>query len=159
MQIDYSLIIVILNFILLLIVLNKILYAPLKNFLNERQQGILNDMEEAKASVVKAEQMVIEGEKNLKESINEGRKLKESLQKEAESEADKIIRAAKEQEKRTIMESQSQIELEKQQVILEIEKQISGLTVELAAKLLTQKMDVAADTALLNQMLQERGEK
>ena len=74
-SIDYSLIIVILNFVLLLIVLNKILYKPIKKFLSERQQKIASDLDEAKASRKQAEELVEQKSNELKQSAEEIRKM------------------------------------------------------------------------------------
>ena len=64
-SIDYTLIIVILNFIVLLAVLNKILYKPIKKFLEERKQTIANDMDGAKKSREDAEELVFQRQTHL----------------------------------------------------------------------------------------------
>jgi len=57
MAIDFSIIAVILNFVLLLIILNSLLYKPLSKFLADRQNKIQSDVNEANLSLEKAPSM------------------------------------------------------------------------------------------------------
>ena len=75
-SIDYSLIIVILNFVLLLIVLNKLLFKPMKKFLSDRQQEVEKEMKEVEdVEIVKEDigelEILEEDEKDINTDISD----------------------------------------------------------------------------------------
>ena len=109
-SIDYTLIIVILNFIVLMAVLNKILYKPIKKFLEERKQTIVADMDGAKKSREDAEKLVSKRGKELKASTEEIRKMKQNSRRDAESKATEILKEAKNKEKRILKDTEAQLE-------------------------------------------------
>ncbi len=155
-SIDYSFIIVILNFVLLLIVLNKILYKPIKKFLEERQKTIASDLDGAKASRKQAEKLVEEKSDELKQSAEEIRKMKNAATFDAEGKARDIMKNAKEQEKRILQDTEEQLETEKVKVMEEIEDELAEMVAELSAKFLSEKLDEKKDHDLIKKIISER---
>ena len=158
-SIDYSFIIVILNFVLLLIVLNKILYKPIKKFLDERQQKIASDLDEAKASRTQAEKLVEQKSGELKQSAEDIRKMKNAATSDAESKAKDIMKNAKEQEKRILQDTEEQLEIEKVKVMEIIEDELVEMVAELSSKFLSEKLDEKKDKELIKKIISERGSK
>jgi len=158
-SIDYTLVIVILNFIILLAVLNKILYKPIKKFLEERKQTIANDMDEAKKSRENAEELVFQRGEELKQSAEEIRKSKQSSKREAESQASTILKEAKNLEKRIIEDTEAQLKHEKSSTMKELESELSEMVSALSGKFLSGKIDSKEDKKLISKILSERGKK
>jgi len=154
-NIDYSFIIVILNFILLLVVLNKILYKPIKKFLEERQKAIASDLDEAKTSRDKAEKLVEKKAEELKKSADEIRKMKNAATNDAEEKARDIVKNAKEHEKRILQEAEEQLGIKKVKVMGEMEDELAGLITELSSKFLSEKVDEKNDIKLINKIISE----
>jgi F-type H+-transporting ATPase subunit b len=147
---------VILNFVLLLIVLNKIIYKPIKKFLEERQKAIASDLDEAKASRVQAEKLVEEKSEELKHSAEEIRKMKNAATSDAEGKARDIMKNAKEQEKRILQDTEEQLETEKVKVMEEIEDELAEMVADLSAKFLSEKLDEKKDHDLIKKIISER---
>ena len=158
-SIDYSLIIVILNFVLLLIVLNKILYKPIKKFLEERQQTIASDLDDAKASRTEAEKLVEKKGNELKQSAEEIRKMKGAATSDAEVKARDIVKNAKEQEKRILQDTEHQLKTEKVKVMGDIEDELAEMVAELSSKFLSEKLDEDKDKELIKKIISEKGNK
>lgn len=154
-NIDYSFIIVILNFVLLLIILNKILYKPIKKFLEERQKKIADDLDGAKASRKKAEKLVLEKDEELKKSAEEIRKMKNAATNDAEEKAKDIMKNAKKQEKRILQETEKQLKTEKVKVMGAIEDELSELVTELSSKFLSEKLDGKNDKELIKKIISQ----
>jgi len=154
--VNYAFVIVILNFILLLIVLNKLLYKPIKQFLIERQQKISDDIDGAKASRKEAEQLVIEKEGKLKESAEEIRMMKNAAKRDAESQATEIVKSAKKQEKKIMKDTEDQLQNEKTKVMHEIEGELATMISDLSGKVISGKLDGKDDEELIKKMLAER---
>ena len=158
-NIDYSIIIVILNFIILLIILNGLLYKPAKKFLAERKAQIAADLNEADEFKKKANQLVQKKENELKLSAEEIRKMKKKARSDAELQANEIIGDAKDHEKKIMQETEEMIEHEKIKAIGEIKMELAEMVSELSAKFLSKKMDENNDQDMIKKMISERGNK
>ena len=159
MTIDISLIAIILNFILLMIVLNTILYKPLKKYFEERQNKIQNDIDEASKSLEKANKLVAENESKLKNAIEEARCIKEAIHQEAIEQAENIIKIAKKQEHDIILQTENKLVSMNKQAMKDLESQLTDIVIDLAGKVLTEKMDDKKDKELINRLLVERGKQ
>ena len=158
-NIDYSLIIVILNFVLLLIILNKILYKPINKFLSERREKIVSDMENAKNSKQKALELVKRKEEELKKTAEEIRRLKKKAKQDAEKQSTEILKSAVEHEKRLMKELDNQLILEKEKVLTQIKSELAEMISQLSEKFLSGKIDEEQDLSLINKMLTDKGDK
>ena len=158
-NIDYTLIIVILNFVLLLLILNKILYKPIKKFLTERQNKIADDLDQAKDSREKAEQLVEEKGQELKTSAEEIRKMKYASKRDAESQVTAILKSANDQEKKILKDTEEQLKHEKEKVMEEIESELTAMVSNLSAKFLSEKLDDKKDVNLIKKVISEREKK
>lgn len=158
-SIDYTLIIVILNFVVLLFVLNKLLYKPINKFLDERKAKISEDIDAAKKSREDASLFVQQKEEDLKKSSKDIRALKKSAEKDAESRASEIVRSAKDHEKKILLETESQLLNEKEKVIGKISGELSEMISTLSAKFILESMNDKNDADLIDKLLEERSDK
>jgi len=156
-SIDYTLILVILNFVLLIVVLNKLMYKPIKRFLSERQGQISRDIESAKESRDKAAELVAAKDAELKNSAEEIREMKQGAKKDAENQATEIVKSAKDHEKKILKDTEEQLEHEKHKALLEIESELTDMIADFTEKILDGKLDDKADNAMIRKMISERG--
>lgn len=154
-SIDYTLIIVILNFIFLLIILNNLLYKTLKKFLTERQQGIAADIQNAETLQKEAESLLEKQNEDYKQSSLEIRKLKERAKKDAEALSDKIVKEAHEREKQMLMDTEKQLGQEKVKAIQEVESKLGEAISILSAKIIGRNIDEEIDSELIAKLLKE----
>ena len=155
--IDYSLLIVILNFVVLLIILNKLLYKPIRKFLQDRQAKIASDMDQAVQSREAAGQLVEQRKQELKDASEEMRQLMKKTKREAEDQASDIIRQAQNQQKKILTETDVQLATEKKKALHALEDQVAGFIADVAGKVIADKMDRDTDAKLIEQLLKERG--
>ncbi len=158
-SIDYSLIIVVLNFVLILFVLNKLLYKPIKNFLAERQTRIAEDIKEAKEAKAEAEVLVHKREEELKGSSEEIRKLKQKAQRDADEQANDIIKMAKNQEKKILQDTEAQLKTEKVKAMRSLEGDLAAMVSALSSKVIGKEINTKIDDSVINQLITERGDK
>lgn len=156
-SIDYTLILVILNFVFLIIVLNKLMYKPIKKFLSERQGQISTDIDSAKESRAKAAELVEAKNAELKNSAEEIRVMKQGAKKDAENQATEIVKSAKDHEKKILKDTEEQLEHEKHKALLEIESELTDMIADFTEKILDGKLDSKSDNAMIRKMISERG--
>ena len=159
MTIDISLIVVILNFVLLLIILNRVLYKPLRGFLTDRQTQIQKDLDEAKASIDKAQALEQQKEDELKASMLEAQNMQTRIRRDAETKAEEIIFAARKTEQEIIVQTENKIQAITDEAKIKLEQQLSEIIVHMTAKVLHEKVDAVKDAELINRLLADRQAK
>ena len=158
MTVDLSFLIVILNFVLLLYILDKILYKPLKAYFTDRQKQIQNDVEEANKSIEKANLLIVEKENELKLAHTEARTIRDDVRKEAETQAANLIDTAKQQERDIVKQAQIQIQEMNFKAIAELENDLSEIVANFTSKVLYEKIDSQKDKELIKRILEKRGQ-
>ena len=157
MTIDMSMIGVILNFILLLVILNALLYRPLRGFFESRQKKIKDDLDEAAKLTEIANQRVTEKNNELNNFRLECRSIKDRIVKDAENERDTILYNAKIKAHDLIQHAEYQIVEKNKRAEINLEKHLSEIIAELSGKLLAEKIDSQKDKELITRLLVKRG--
>jgi F-type H+-transporting ATPase subunit b len=144
------------SFLAVLFILRKFAWKPILETLNERERGIEDALSEAKKA---REEMAALNARN--EDLNRAaREEREVLLKEARDIRDKEIAEAKEKAKAEaaamIERARAEIRNEKNAALADIKMLVGELSVEIAEKLLREKLaDDAAQRALVDRMLKE----
>lgn len=127
-------------FVILIFMLKKYAWSPILKAVNDREQGIKDALDSAEAAKKEMQSLQADNEKIMKEAraerdslLKEARDLKNSIisqaKDEAKSEAQKIIASANEA-----------ILNEKNAAVSDIKKQVASLSIEIAEKLLKEKL-------------------
>jgi F-type H+-transporting ATPase subunit b len=127
-------------FVILIFLLKKFAWSPILKAVNDREQGIKDAVDSAEAAKKEMQSLQADNEKIMKEAraerdslLKEARDLKNSMisqaKDEAKSEAQKIIESANEA-----------ILNEKNAAVSDIKKQVASLSIEIAEKLLKEKL-------------------
>ena len=136
LKVDYSLLIQIANFLLLLYLLNRILYRPIRRILAERAEqmntyeGTIADLQQRSAQ--DAESL----EQNMKNARKEGFDRKEGLRGEGLEEEKGMLQKASAAAGERIDEAKAEIGRHVEDVRKTLEKDIGAFSQELAEKIL-----------------------
>ena len=137
------------TFITVMIVLKKFAWKPILNNLKERDNNIASALKAAELAKQEMAQLKADNEKIMTEAKAE----RDNLLKEARDLKDKIIGEAKEQasvEANKIIETARQnFRSEKDAAINEIKNQVATLSVQVAEKILKQKLSEYSDQKVL----------
>ena len=144
------------NFILLLLLLYKLLYKPVRAFMDKRTAEIEGQIRSAEEGQKAAEALRLELEQQLKESRQQARQIVDEATRRAEEVQAKLIAEAKAEARAILDRAQKEIQLEKDKAWAELKQQVGELSVLLASKVIDESLDAAqhrhriADT--LNQL-------
>ena len=144
------------NVFVLFILLSYLLFNPVRNMLKKRQDKITSDREGAKADKAKAAELKQEYEEKLKQADKEAEAILSEARKVA---MQKIVDEAKEEAARIIARANTEAELEKQRVADEVKQQIIAVASVMASKLVAKSIDDKENDALIEETLNEMGEK
>jgi F-type H+-transporting ATPase subunit b len=136
LTIDYTLIIQLLNFLLLILLLNIIVFRPVRKMLNKRKEEMSSDVESTQGWGQKAERYSEELRANISNVRKNGIKEKEVLKSEGLEAEKKMLK-----DTYSIVEdktSKAMAELEKKRIKARdsLEKEIKGFSTDLVQKFL-----------------------
>jgi F-type H+-transporting ATPase subunit b len=120
LDIDWTLGVALISVIIFLLLLNKILFQPLRRFMEERDQGIRNDLDEAtrlrqqvEAALTTYEMALAATRREMAEEATATQRMVEARQREiievARGEAGKIVATAQATIARDVEEARSQL--------------------------------------------------
>ena len=129
-----------LMFIILLVILKKFAWKPILNALDNREKSIENSLRSADRAREEMEQLKADNEKIMAEARLE----RDNMLKETKQTSDKILSQAREkasEEARLLIEATRElIENEKSSAVDEIRRQVAELSVDIAEKILREKL-------------------
>jgi F-type H+-transporting ATPase subunit b len=134
-SIDKSLIVQVINFLILLVILQRLLYKPFLAKMQERTATIEKALEEAKAARAEAARQQEQNETRLRAAYAEAAAVREAALKEAGEEARKHIAAAQAQARKMVEDAKSQLDAEVRRAREELRREVGDLAVAVAEKL------------------------
>ena len=127
-------------FLLLIWLLKKYAWTPILKTINDREEGIKNALESAEKAREEIKSLKASNDKVLKEAkierdniLKEASSLKKSILEEAKTEA-------KTEAQKIIDNANDSIKNEKEAAVSEIKKQVATLSIEIAEKLIKEKL-------------------
>jgi F-type H+-transporting ATPase subunit b len=127
------------NFGILLYILNRFLYRPLFRAMEERRVKIEKGIKDAEGAAVKLSQAEEERKRILAEVAKNAEISLESAKKHAEDERSKILKEAAEDKVKILSRAEREAQEEKKRVIEEGREEIVRISVLAAEKILRQK--------------------
>jgi F-type H+-transporting ATPase subunit b len=134
-SIDRSLVVQIVNFLILLVILQRLLYKPFLAKMEERTATIKKALDEAQAARAEAARQQEENEARLRAAYAEAAAVREQALKEAAEESRKHVAAAQAQSRRLVDDTKAQLDAEVRRARDELRREVSDLAVAVAEKL------------------------
>lgn len=141
------------NFILLVLLLYRLLYKPVRTFLDNRTaeiEGQIRAAEENQAASIALRQQL---EEQAKDSRQQARKFLDEATKRAEVLQAEMLQEAREEAAAIIRRAQEVTELEKAKAWAELKEQVAELSLLLASKVITQSLDEQQHQALISETM------
>nr|YP_009541569.1 ATP synthase CFO B' chain subunit II [Synarthrophyton chejuense]AYR05578.1 ATP synthase CFO B' chain subunit II [Synarthrophyton chejuense] len=126
----------VLQFLLLMFVLNYIFYKPVANILDERADYIRNSLTTASAYLLKADELTQKYEKALSESRKKAQNTIRESQNEAQVIVSVNIKQAQNEAQKLVDEASEQLNIQKEQAMKTLEDQVDILSDHIKSKLL-----------------------
>ena len=156
--ISWELLFQIVNTIILFVVLKKILFKPVLNIIDARENGIKEAI--ATGEQAKNEGLALKAEYEQKLSLakNEGQEIIKQATLRAEQKSDEIISIAKEEANSLKERANKDIAQERQKVMNELKNDISSIAILAASKVIEEDIDQSKHEEMINKFIEEVGE-
>lgn len=156
-NLNMTLLIQVVNFLILIAVLYKFLYKPLTQFLATRADGIKHSLEEAKAARETAAQAQKEYEAQILATRREAAAMRESAIREVEEERQRLLKISREEAARLVTEAKAQIEQEVKKAKVELRAEVVGLSLGVAERVIARSLTADDHRRLAEQVVAEIG--
>ena len=134
-NVDKSLIVQIVNFLILLFILQRLLYKPFLAKMAERTSAIRTALEQAQAARAEAARGLEENEARLRAAYAEAAAIREQALREAAEESRKHVEAAQAQARKLVDDTKAQLDAEIRRARDELRREVSDLAIMAAEKL------------------------
>lgn len=140
-------------FIGLIVLLNRLLFRPIRKTMDERARRIEASMEEAE----RVKQQAIRADQSYQARIEEAQQQAQSLAEEsrgqARQEREKILEQARAEAQQLLQDARTQFEMERRDAARETRRQVAGLAVLAASRLIGENLDTEKNRRLIEQNL------
>jgi F-type H+-transporting ATPase subunit b len=135
-NLDRSLIIQFVNFLVLLLILWRLLYRPLLATMEQRSEAIRKSLDEAQAARAEAARQQEENTSRLRQAHAEAAAIREQALKEAADEQRKLVEAARVEAQRLVESARAQTEGDIRRAREELRREVAELATAVAEKLI-----------------------
>lgn len=158
MDIDPSvLLMTLINFFILVLILKHFFWEKIRIAIQDREDFIQEQLSNAEDESQKARLYLIENERILKSSKEEGKKIIEKKKQKANKVYSEIVDDANKEAKAIVDRARLEIEREKEKAQYEIKKQVVNLAIELSAKALEEKLEDSTQRELIGDFITKVG--
>lgn len=154
-NINYTLLLTIINFLILVYVLKRLLWGPLTKFLDDRAKGIEDAIRATEVNREEAQRLVEQQEETLRKARREAKEIVDRGIAEAAREARRVRQEAAEQAAKIVEQGRADIALEVEQAKLELRSQTADLSVALAERILRRSLREEDHRTLIETSLRE----
>ncbi len=154
-DVNGTLLIQIVNFIVLCVLLGHFCYKPVLKVLDDRKNRIKSDLDAAEKSKADANQLKYSYEEKLREAQAKASEIVDKAVKEAKVQAEAQIKeahAAIEKEKEN---ATKQIERERKEALEELKAEVASLSCEIAAKIISKNMTPDMNDRLIAESIEK----
>lgn len=138
-------------FIGLIFLLNMLLYRPIRRTLDERARRIQESMEEAERAKQQAIRADEQYNARLGEAQTQAQCIVDEAREQARRERERILEEAQRERDNLLQEARAQIELERRDAAREARRQVAGLAVLAAGRLIGESLDTEKHRRLVEQ--------
>jgi F-type H+-transporting ATPase subunit b len=156
-ELNWTFIFQIINTIIMFMVLRMLLFKPVTQFLEKRQEGIANAISEADQKNTEAEQLIISYNKKLQEAHLESSRIVKEAEQDAKGKAEAILRNADSEVKKMKEKALLEIDREKEKAMNELREEISELAILVASKVIDRDLDKEKHSELIEGVINQLG--
>lgn len=154
-----DIIVTVVTFLILLALLRKFAWGPLKKVMDDRERSINQDIDDAERAKLNAQRLEEENRQKLKETQDEVHKILVDAKLQARRQQEEILHEANQRANGMLETAQSEIKSEKERALAEINNQVSELSVLIASKVLRKEISEQDQKALIEKYVKEVGDK
>ncbi|MFQ5801371.1 MAG: F0F1 ATP synthase subunit B [Candidatus Methylomirabilales bacterium] len=145
------------NFLILAVILYKFLFKPLSTFMEKRSEGIRHSLEEAKRAREEVALARVEYDQSLRAARQEAAALREQMDREMAEERQRLIHQSREEAERLLDQARSEIAQEVRRAKAALQAEAVNLSLTAAERLLQRSLTEEDHRQFVEQTIEELG--
>ncbi|MBN2260197.1 MAG: F0F1 ATP synthase subunit B [Clostridiales bacterium] len=146
------------NTLILFLILKKLLFKPVTEFMAKRQEGIENSLKDAENKNLEAEELIAQYHEKINQSKSEGMEIIRLMTKEAEGHGASIVKAAEAEAEKIKNHAILEIEREREKAINSLKEEVSEMILMTASKLIEKDLNDEDHKILIKKFIGEVGD-
>lgn len=142
----------------LFLILSYFLFNPARKMLQDRQNKIRNELDDAQNNMEQAARLKEEYEAKIRDIDKEAEEILSDARRRALENENEIIANAREEASRIMERARSEARLEKQKLADEVKQEMIGIATMLAGKAVAASMNADIQDSLVDETLKEIGD-
>ncbi len=139
-NLDKSLLVQMVNFLILLLILWRLLYRPLLAKMQERTQAIQRSLDEAQAARAESARQQEEHAARLRQAHTEAASIRERALKDAGEEQKRLLEAARAEAQRLVDSAKAQLDADTRRARDDLRREVAELATAVAEKLVRKSL-------------------
>src|SRR5919205_1875973 len=131
----------IITFLILLFLLWRYVYPPIRDQIQRRQSEIDRAIDEAQKTRAEARELLAEYRRQIEEARVEARRILDEARKQGESQRERAKREAREEGERIIQRAREEIERERDSALREVRSEVADMVVLTAERVIGHELD------------------
>ena len=141
------------TFFVVLIILSKVALKPMLAAIKGREEGIRNDLEEAKKQREEAENLMEKHQKMLAGAEEEAHRLLKENQQLAEKSRQDLLEQARTEADKLIEKAKVEIDQQKESALSSLKSEVADLAVGAAEKIILQNLDKEKQKSVVDEYI------
>jgi F-type H+-transporting ATPase subunit b len=143
----------IVTFVLLLFLLWRYVYPPIRDQILRRQSEIDRAIDEAQKTRAEARELLAEYRRQIEAARGESRRILEEGRKQAEAQRERTKKEAREEGDRIIQRAREEIERERDAALREVRREVADMVILTSERVLGQELDRDGHERLISDAL------
>ena len=143
----------IITFLILLFLLWRYVYPPIRDQIRRRQSEIDRAIDEAQKTRSEARELLAEYRRQIEEARGESRRILEEGRKQAEAQRERAKREAREEGERIIERAREEIGRERDAALREVRREVADMVILTSERIIGQELDRDGHERLISEAL------
>ena len=143
----------IITFAILLFLLYRYVYPPIRDQIQRRQSEIEQAIDEAQKTRSEARELLAEYRRQIEEARVEARQILDEARKQGESQRERAKREAREEGERIIQRAREEIERERDAALRELRHEVADMVIVATERLIGHELDRDGHERLISEAL------
>jgi F-type H+-transporting ATPase subunit b len=157
-ELSWTLVFQIANTLIIFLILKKLLFKPVTEFMASRQEGIATSIKEAEDKNAEADNIRKQYEEKIAGAQDEAREIVKDASKRAEDRAAEIVKEAQNDAMKIKERTEAEIAREKQKALNSLKDEMATLAVLAAGKIIDKNLDEQSHNQLVKDFIDEVGD-
>jgi F-type H+-transporting ATPase subunit b len=141
------------TFAILLFLLYRYVYPPIRDQIQRRQSEIERAIDEAQKTRSEARELLAEYRRQIEEARGEARQILDEARKQGEAQRERTKREAREEGERIVQRAREEIERERESALRELRREVADMVIGTTERVIGRELDRDGHEQLISEAL------